>query len=1319
MATVKSGLKRLCVPLGVILCVGIALSWYYFGWVASRREYFRKRDFRQLATLSGQIQQKIDNFDNIMDHSWELIKGRSPEKRAEYFTKADSDLEYQDQNQLPQDVRHMEPNDPPSLAIERDEGQYFLFFALDRSSEIERRVNSGGSRKPNAEKPGNTKQKGDQQNPSDPVLYTRSSVEKLISPLAVPLRSSFEAILVARRDGTVIFQQSSGNGVINIGGLEKAGGVGKIDVSTLDKAAMSTEVKLAGTNYTLYSQPIRLSYPSVPGKVEPPEAERAAQNPPPEGSKTQGTKPASNRIEGSEPTETGTVAEAGTKGVEEWIVCGLVQSDRFSRDSLAISSTAVLGFVVALLIIFFLSPFIKLSLLRCKERLHARDGVLLAISTFLGTALFTFVVLDAYYYGFQFHREMDAQLNSVAQSMQTNLNKEEEAIWKQLDEFDREENPALAKDLAAIQSAMRVTGQGGNPAEIEDGDEQCYKQHADGQDPYVCERTNILLWDKGPALALDYPYLNFVFWDDDKGKGMQRIKWAFQQQVTPFLTESDMPYFGDIEKEARWLKRDYPRAKDKENVRGIDSVYSVNSGKNIAIYWKLEEPDTKKLNERGASSGDSHLLLASLVTRPVSLIGQVLPADYQFAVVNNDGLVLFHSDPTKNRIENFFAECDDNDKLRSRVSERSSGSLSVYYAGRRQRLYVCPVQHQLNGALLTPKGDSTWSLAVFEDMLPAETMNSEALTTSSIVFVLYAGILFIAWALIHACWRGYPRKWFWPDQKKVAVYRLVALMNGLISAALLVCILRSAPGIVVLAGFLIPAFALALTFLLVNYKGGEWAGREAPGAEGRNVTGQKASAAGSLARACHHLLTFLNRSEHPRREASHAWAQVSLLIVVAVLPCFAFFRVSFEFERMLLINRGQHKLINSLRERQERVRSDYQSIALSDENENAVLDRSNNKDRRAEYKDALWLALGNPDGQSPTAARIGTTLASVDEQPPERAASEECFGEDLEWLLAAARPHYNAIAGQTETLISEKAGPELWDCSWASDRATRALVLTRHTTDLNGPLHVRSWWEPSPLGWGDWGGWFGLAAFIAVVFLFVRLGEKIFLLGLYPMTPVRPDEQEFSNVVAEFKRKVLAANEKARQEMAGFFHDECSPTPELRAIGKEFVDRLCDQTAITPEEIVFGVHDLADPYYRTLWGTLSRDERLALAQLAHEGLVNPKNHVLVAQLMKKGLIVRDPSFRLMNRSFTRFVFSALPPHTMRKWETAGVRLPWNTLRIVLLAAVASLGIFLYLTQQSLFESVAAYVAAIAAAIPALIKLVSLIQRAPAGGANAD
>ena len=1338
MATVKSGLKRLSVALGVVVAVGIALSWYYFGWVASRRDYFRKRDFRQLATLSGQIQNKIDNFDNIMDNSWHLIKDWKSQKRALYFTNVDSDLEYQEQDELPKDVRSMKANDPPSLAIERDEGQYFLFFALEAPSEPERRGISGGSRKPEVSaKPGNGQEMPDPD--GDSVLYTRSSVEKLISPLADPfLGSSFEAILVARRDGTVIFQRRLGNAVINLRGLEKAHSEGKIDVTTLGNAAMSTEIRLAGANYTLYSQPVRLSYPSVPGKVEPPDSEPPARSQPPEDNKTQGTKVASNEAKGSGSTETTTAPKGGTKGVEEWIVCGLVQSDRFTRDTLAIPSTAVLGFVVVLLFIFFLSPFIKLSLLRSKERLRARDCILLAVSTFLGTALLSFVVLDAYYYGLQFQDEMDEQLKSVAHSMQDNLNREEGAIWRQLDKFDTaKQHSPLSEDLAAIQNAERISRQGGTPADIKQGEKSCHQQSTDGQDPYVCERTN-LLGDEGSAPALVYPYLNFVYWDDDEGKGMQRIKWTFQQQVTPFVKESDQLFFGGIKKEADWLKQDHSPAK-YQPVRGIDSIYSVNSGKNIATYWKLEgpeEPDTKKLSEPGSSSGGSRLLSASLVTRPVSLIGPVLPADYQFAVVNKDGLVLFHSDSTKNRIENFLAECDDNDKLRSLLSERASDFVNVYYAGRRQRLYVSPLQHVVeadagdDGARqVVPdagpealRGDSLWSLVVFEDMLPAETMNSEALTTSSIVFVLYAGILFVAWALIHTCWRGYPRKWFWPDGEKAAAYRLVTLLNGFILAAFLVCILRAAPEMVVLAGFLIPAFALVLTFLIVNHQDGEWAGRKAPSAEDRNVTGQEASSSG-------------NHSERPRWEASHAWARVSLLIVVAVLPCFAFFRVSFDFEKMLLISRGQHKLINSLRERQERVRSDYQSIKLSPENERIVLDQnSEDLPAKTKYEGAFWLALGNPDGQTPAAERIGTKLASVGQQPQKGAASEEGFGEDLHWLLAAAWPHYNEVAGETESLshpgdgavridlqqapASEKAVDKDWDCSSVSDPRRGRFALTCHTWDLNGPLLVRTQWESSPLGWGNWRGWFGLAAVVSAVFLFVRLGEKIFLPGLYEAIPA-VDDDEFSDTVAEFKRKVSVANEKAREEMAGFFREECGPTPELRSIAKQFVSQLPDMAEVTREEIVLGIGGLAKEYYRTLWRALSKHEKLLLAQLAHEGLVNPKNRALVDRLMKSRLIVRDLSFRLMNQSFARFVIGALPPDTLKKWETEGVRLPWNTLRIALLGAVASLGIFLYVTQQSLFESVAAYVAAIAAAIPALIKFVGIFQGAPAGGTHAE
>src|SRR2546425_1061534 len=117
---VQSGLKKLYVPLGVMLGVGIALSWYYFGWVASQQDYFRKRDFRQLATLSGQVRQKVDNFDHVMDHVLDQFSQPqppwTPQRKADYLKSICADLEYQDETDLPDEVRkRRQPQDPPSL----------------------------------------------------------------------------------------------------------------------------------------------------------------------------------------------------------------------------------------------------------------------------------------------------------------------------------------------------------------------------------------------------------------------------------------------------------------------------------------------------------------------------------------------------------------------------------------------------------------------------------------------------------------------------------------------------------------------------------------------------------------------------------------------------------------------------------------------------------------------------------------------------------------------------------------------------------------------------------------------------------------------------------------------------------------------------------------------------------------------------------------------------------------------------------------------------------------------------------------------------
>ena len=80
-----------------------------------------------------------------------------------------------------------------------------------------------------------------------------------------------------------------------------------------------------------------------------------------------------------------------------------------------------------------------------------------------------------------------------------------------------------------------------------------------------------------------------------------------------------------------------------------------------------------------------------------------------------------------------------------------------------------------------------------------------------------------------------------------------------------------------------------------------------------------------------------------------------------------------------------------------------------------------------------------------------------------------------------------------------------------------------------------------------------------------------------------------------------------------------------------------------------------------------------------------------------------PVFRVMNESFRRFAASALPSATIAAWEHEGAGLPWPVVRALLLTLAVVGALFLYLTQENLFEAWMAYVSGFVAAIPALLK----------------
>jgi len=180
------------------------------------------------------------------------------------------------------------------------------------------------------------------------------------------------------------------------------------------------------------------------------------------------------------------------------------------------------------------------------------------------------------------------------------------------------------------------------------------------------------------------------------------------------------------------------------------------------------------------------------------------------------------------------------------------------------------------------------------------------------------------------------------------------------------------------------------------------------------------------------------------------------------------------------------------------------------------------------------------------------------------------------------------------------------------------------------------------------------------------------------------------------------------------------PWRYLETIGKEIAGngaghegKGLDYTA--REEQIEEVVDQARAYHQALWATCSQDERCALIHLALDGMISSKNTDL-RQLMKRGLVVRDPGLRLMDESFRRFVISASHGEDIDAWRHAGGS-NWELLKAPLLLILLSVALFLFVTQKEVYDSSISFVSALTAGLAGLFKLLGMFQKK--GGSATD
>ena len=147
---------------------------------------------------------------------------------------------------------------------------------------------------------------------------------------------------------------------------------------------------------------------------------------------------------------------------------------------------------------------------------------------------------------------------------------------------------------------------------------------------------------------------------------------------------------------------------------------------------------------------------------------------------------------------------------------------------------------------------------------------------------------------------------------------------------------------------------------------------------------------------------------------------------------------------------------------------------------------------------------------------------------------------------------------------------------------------------------------------------------------------------------------------------------------------------------------------LSSEQMLDEIGERTDAWYRRIWRTCTADEQLVLAEIASEGFVNYKSRRTVRRLLGRGLIAKDPSFRLMNQTFRRFVLSPACQHDIHAIEGASDPSSWDRFRAPFFAVLIGAALYFVATQREMFTATLATLTTVAAALPVLTRMLALV-----------
>ena len=174
----------------------------------------------------------------------------------------------------------------------------------------------------------------------------------------------------------------------------------------------------------------------------------------------------------------------------------------------------------------------------------------------------------------------------------------------------------------------------------------------------------------------------------------------------------------------------------------------------------------------------------------------------------------------------------------------------------------------------------------------------------------------------------------------------------------------------------------------------------------------------------------------------------------------------------------------------------------------------------------------------------------------------------------------------------------------------------------------------------------------------------------------------------------------------------------LRQRGRNLMGRICrdymgfDEAALRRQIMLE-----AEPLYQAIWNSCSRGEKVLLANLARDGIVNGKNKRGVYSLLNKQLMMLVPDPKLINDSFREYLQRDDIQQEADALSEKSSRTSWENLRTPLIVLLAAGGAFLIVTQHEIIDMSTAIVSAVTVLVPGIMKALDFFRNGRlAGGA---